>query len=1612
MGLLRGSSNSSNNNNSSSSGGGGGGSSQPNDKKLIFTNTRDESALNNNNSSNDPRKLVAKEAKEANNNEGNEKQSWGEGDDDDDFVSPSVPQSAAKGGAKGGVAVTAEEEIKLDNNKMEDIAKPMMDETTKKTNNDGGDDVVQEPSKEKMDTKPRSSSTVASTPQQGQQQMLDLSNFTKVTTLCQDDPTFVHSTSQKSCTDLFVDGVGEKNELQLTTCNTFTGINNDDESEGEKRVRDFCKRSCGLCNNDDIGDDSANADAWNGEDDKAVESEGGKTKKKNDIGEEEEEEVVDTAVDEEEEETSRIKEATTLDEVNTTDKDDGDGKLNEETKEGEMIKVDREEFEEIELLKNNEGANNDKVESTLLEEDESGDGDESVDDDDDNKKKNVSGMESAEKETLTFKEADEDDAFIPEQEEGEVKKGEGAKKQIEKGTEDELEDKSKVKDLKSAQEEEEDTETTNAGSKEEATVTATTTTTTNEEEVSTTDDKDDEQQQLETEMEGKLETTAFEEGIVDDEDTAEKLEKEMEEALEDEEEEGVGKVFEKELEEELDESGGSDKVSGAAAVEDDEKVMNKVSLKGEEGEAAGATTTTEVASKAKDDSSSLCQDDTNFTFKGYDGFNCEYIKENKLDKCDKMHDGVKVGLSSCPVSCDMVDECMALLQKQLNNAAEEKSVGEQGVTESEEEAPPAVIANNDESAATEQKDTMQLEKEMENELEAALEKGTVDEETAEKLDEEMFEALEEGVGEVFEKELEEELGLVAGGEDNSNEQEVADESSSKEKAAAAATKVDDHLTTIGLSFNEATVELDGPPVVANLTIGEDDLSFCQDDPDFKYKGYEGYNCEYIKENKPDKCDKLHDGEKVGVLSCPVSCGMVDECKALQEAKVDAALGNVLENKETESSATLEEDTVATGTTTEETVDDGSEAPLDEQESIIVTEDEGNDALEGTKDDEPSDETGVQVDGTQVGAKENTTVSVTSEEEAVVTETVTEKADEGSEEPLKEQTSVTDEKNVEADDTTLSGLCQDDPDFNFKGYAGFNCDYIKENKPEKCDKVHDGEKVGVVSCPVSCNMVGECMALQKQKGSADDTQQLGSDENETVNVTADDDVSKETGDPTEASTVINEEEVITKTNEDEVVDNEEDGLDEKSAMTDEDETKDETNVDTITTNGVCQDDPDFNFKGYEGFNCEYIKNNKPEKCDKLHFGEKIGVVSCPVSCDMVDECMARQQEKETGDAEVDVKENDETIGDEEVQVEKQVTTVPSESQEDDDLETKGEQGLADQELEKEIEAKLEKAVEEGELDEEEAEELEEEMEEALEEGAGEIFEEELDKELRCKDDPEFLYMDGDLERDCLWIHQNERCDHVHKETGKVIGKFFCPETCGMKEECEKVTAADSSLQAPEVEDTTSGKEGDDAFETVPKGTKSMEDEIEIESELENGNIYGTENVESISGGDTATNSFTYNQNENGAVANLSDDAYADEGDDNFNNEGEDVMYNKYKDTENLNQWDNMDGLPASQEFNQEPNSNVGYSQPTNGVDNWQGYGGENQQEGNSFDNIDYDENWLDDDGGFPFGLLILLFLGVGFFIFRKSQSSRQQDHSRGGYQRVGRRIDVQEHNKRY
>ncbi|EJK59700.1 hypothetical protein THAOC_20042 [Thalassiosira oceanica] len=52
---------------------------------------------------------------------------------------------------------------------------------------------------------------------------------------------------------------------------------------------------------------------------------------------------------------------------------------------------------------------------------------------------------------------------------------------------------------------------------------------------------------------------------------------------------------------------------------------------------------------------------------------------------------------------------------------------------------------------------------------------------------------------------------------------------------------------------------------------------CEDDPSFLYKNRPGYDCAYIARELPEKCSKTHNGNLVGFVDCPVSCGMVDKC---------------------------------------------------------------------------------------------------------------------------------------------------------------------------------------------------------------------------------------------------------------------------------------------------------------------------------------------------------------------------------------------------------------------------------------------------------------------------------------------------------------------------------------------------------------------------------------------------------------------------------------------------------------------------------------------------------------------------------------------------------------
>ncbi|KAL3808455.1 hypothetical protein ACHAXA_010915, partial [Cyclostephanos tholiformis] len=177
---------------------------------------------------------------------------------------------------------------------------------------------------------------------------------------------------------------------------------------------------------------------------------------------------------------------------------------------------------------------------------------------------------------------------------------------------------------------------------------------------------------------------------------------------------------------------------------------------------------------------------------------------------------------------------------------------------------------------------------------------------------------------------------------------------------------------------------------------------------------------------------------------------------------------------------------------------------------------------------------------------------------------------------------------------------DDPDFLYKGKAGDNCEYIAQ-KPEKCLKLQDGMVVGVSFCPLTCNMKEECKRVRLGAGTA------GSGD----------------GDETSGSPVKGDDKVDVKVSET--------GLNSTSSeivLNDVSSAKNgkssgETN-DVIggisSTEPTCVDDPSFLYKDTPGYTCEYIGVNKPEKCGKIHNGQKVGVFKCPVSCQMVAECM--------------------------------------------------------------------------------------------------------------------------------------------------------------------------------------------------------------------------------------------------------------------------------------------------------------------------------------------------------------------------------------------------------
>jgi len=85
--------------------------------------------------------------------------------------------------------------------------------------------------------------------------------------------------------------------------------------------------------------------------------------------------------------------------------------------------------------------------------------------------------------------------------------------------------------------------------------------------------------------------------------------------------------------------------------------------------------------------------------------------------------------------------------------------------------------------------------------------------------------------------------------------------------------------------------------------GEDEVEPCSDDPTFLYKNKPGYNCVFIAKTKPKKC------VRIGAISCPKSCNMREECRAMklqlkqENKKVDSTNGSeTMQIKEVETSS--------------------------------------------------------------------------------------------------------------------------------------------------------------------------------------------------------------------------------------------------------------------------------------------------------------------------------------------------------------------------------------------------------------------------------------------------------------------------------------------------------------------------------------------------------------------------------------------------------------------------------------------------------------------------------------------------------------------------------------
>ena len=551
-----------------------------------------------------------------------------------------------------------------------------------------------------------------------------------------------------------------------------------------------------------------------------------------------------------------------------------------------------------------------------------------------------------------------------------------------------------------------------------------------------------------------------------------------------------------------------------------------------------------------------------------------------------------------------------------------------------------------------QKTDQELKTEIENKLEMALEGGDLDEEQAEELDEEMEEAIDEGVGEVFEEKLESELELREADKETVKTAGMAIIGLSRDDNASTVVLVDDPPVigeVSGVAASSSSLSEEGTNPSNNIQGHTFDNLLCKDDPE-SYLAAENI-CESIKRRIDEGgCDEelfTVDVAVQGVYSSVYFDGAdkvaadasvnVSEVLRVEEAvhstndddddvnneqrRLTFKAGYYDENGEvandedgllqgdTERSGTVTRNGTVTATSNKLVVTVGSrhcpetcnvvsecERARDyfnpdiksssSMEQLSEAEFDTN-AMENTEADDNVSLLGSDNPDVIPSANTNTTrdsVIDTALNNTVYIDGVP--ASEVIEEHSGQEGEHEGQEYVSEGKLATEVSCQDDPNFLYKDKPGFTCEYMAANKPDKCIK-----PLFVTSCPVSCNLVEECEQLMNGVSAASIDDKEGNLE------VSDLKHAMSTGLNSTMGAIEKEESIMF-----------------------EDETPSELLGNTTAMHEVsCKDDKQFLYKDKPGFTCEYIALNKPDKCFKLHDGDKVGAISCPESCNMIQEC---------------------------------------------------------------------------------------------------------------------------------------------------------------------------------------------------------------------------------------------------------------------------------------------------------------------------------------------------------------------------------------------------------